>query len=137
MPHLPAETRRLVERRAGERCEYCHAPQLLANSPFHIEHIIPRSRGGTDDLANLALGCNACNLAKGSRTSAPNPAGEGLVPLFHPRLQSWDEHFAWAEDGVTLVGRTAIGSATIISLNMNGFRQTRARPLWRRLGLFP
>lgn len=137
MPHVPAEVRRFVERRAEERCEYCHAPQLLANSPFHIEHIVPSSQGGTDDPENLALGCNACNLAKGSRIAAPDPAGTGTIPLFHPRRHRWDEHFVWAEDGVTLVGRTAIGAATVIALNMNGFRQARARPFWRRLGLFP
>jgi hypothetical protein len=137
MPHISREIRRLVERRADERCEYCHAPQLLSNSPFHVEHIVPTSRGGTDDPANPALGCNACNLAKGSRIDTPNPAGEGTIPLFHPRHHRWGEHFAWADDGVTLEGRTAIGVATVIALNMNGLRQTRARPLWRRLGLFP
>lgn len=128
MPHVPAEVRRFVERRAEERCEYCHAPQLLANSPFHIEHIVPSSQGGTAEPENLALGCNACNLAKGSRIAAPDPAGTGTIPLFHPRRHRWDEHFVWAEDGVTLVGRTAIGAATVSALNMNGFRQARARP---------
>lgn len=137
MPHVSAAVWRLVERRAAERCEYCHAPQLLANSPFHIEHIVPSSHGGTDDPENLALGCNACNLAKGSRIDAPDPAGTGRISIFHPRRDRWDEHFAWAEDDITLVGRTPSGAATVIALNMNGSRQVRARPFWRRLGLLP
>jgi len=129
--------RRFVERRAGERCEYCHAPQILANSPFHIEHIHPISRGGADDITNLALGGNACNLAKGARTGAADAATDGTIPLFHPRLHRWNEHFVWDTDCVILIGRTPIGAATIVALNMNGFRQTRARPFWRRLGPFP
>ena len=32
-----------------------------------VEHIIPRSHGGTDDLRNLALACARCNHAKGRR----------------------------------------------------------------------
>ena len=32
-----------------------------------VEHIILLGHGGTDDAANLALGCGACNLAKGTR----------------------------------------------------------------------
>jgi 5-methylcytosine-specific restriction endonuclease McrA len=137
VPHVSREVRRYVEQRAEERCEYCHAPQLVANSPFHVEHIIPLNHGGTDDVANLALGCGACNLAKGTRISALDPTGGETIPLFHPRHHLWEEHFFWSEDRVTLVGRTAIGTATIAALNMNGFRQTRARPFWRRLGLFP
>lgn len=137
MPHVSAAVRRFVERRAGDRCEYCHAPQLLANSPFHVEHIIPLRHGGADNAENLALGCNACNLAKGSRIGVLDPDAAVIIPLFHPRLDRWDEHFAWAEDDVTLLGSTAIGAATVAALNMNGFRQLRARPFWRRLGLFP
>lgn len=137
MPHVSDDLRRFVERRAAERCEYCHAPQLLANSPFHNEHIVPSSRGGIDDADNLALGCNACNLAKGTRIDGVDPNGGEVIPLFHPRRARWDEHFVWAEDGITLLGRTAIGAMTISALNMNGFRQMRARPFWHRLGLFP
>lgn len=137
MPHVSSALRRLIERRAGDRCEYCRAPQLLANSPFHIEHIIPVSRGGTDGAANLALGCIACNLAKSTRIEVASPEGGTTVPIFNPRLDPWDEHFVWAEDGLTLVGRTAIGEVTVAALDMNSFRQVRARSFWRRLGLFP
>ena len=31
---------------------------------FHIDHKIPRSHGGTDDLSNLVLSCQRCNLKK-------------------------------------------------------------------------
>ena len=40
-----------------------------------------------------------------------------LVPLFHPRLQKWDEHFA--VEGDRIVGLTPIGCGTVELLNMN------------------
>lgn len=56
--------RRQVKRRDGATCRYCgqHAPV------GHADHIIPLSRGGTDDLGNLAWACPKCNLSKGNRT---------------------------------------------------------------------
>ena len=137
MVTVPDSVRRAVERRAGGRCEYCRAPQQVFNAPLHVEHIIPRSRGGADDLANLALSCSACNLAKGTATSGIDPGSGETVRLFNPRLDRWDQHFAWAADRVTLTGLTAIGAATVSRLNMNQPLQTAARPLWHRLGLFP
>lgn len=32
-----------------------------------LEHIVPRSHGGTDDLENLAIACASCNSEKGLR----------------------------------------------------------------------
>ena len=40
------ETLRLVSTRAGDRCEYCRMHQSLQGATFHVEHIVPRSRGG-------------------------------------------------------------------------------------------
>ena len=137
MARVPDTVRRAVERRAGERCEYCRAPQQVFNAPLHVEHITPRSRGGAEALSNLALSCGACNLAKGAATVGTDPATGTSVPLFNPRTDRWGEHFAWAEDGITLVGLTPTGAATVARLNMNQPLQTSARPLWRRLGLFP
>jgi hypothetical protein len=47
-------------------CAYCSATGV----PLQIEHIVPRSRGGTDRVSNLTLACEPCNLAKGTRTAA-------------------------------------------------------------------
>jgi 5-methylcytosine-specific restriction endonuclease McrA len=59
----------LVADRAAHLCEYCHAPELVFNFPFEVEHIVPRSLGGADAEFNLALACRSCNLRKG--TSCP------------------------------------------------------------------
>ena len=50
--------------RDGHMCQLCGTTE----EPFHIDHIIPRSKGGTSDLDNLQVLCKRCNLAKGSRS---------------------------------------------------------------------
>ena len=40
-------------------CAYCGDP-----APTQVDHIMPRSRGGTDDRANLAPACKGCNMEK-------------------------------------------------------------------------
>lgn len=44
------------------KCAYCDAE----NVPLNIDHVIPRSRGGSHRVSNLALACIPCNRAKGS-----------------------------------------------------------------------
>src|SRR5260370_11318637 len=58
------ERRERVELRANRRCEYCRAPQPVSGVRYHLEHIIPESLGGTDDLDNVALACPMCNCYK-------------------------------------------------------------------------
>ena len=137
MARVSERTRGDVERRAQGRCEYCRAPQQVAGYRFHVEHIVPRSRGGTDDLSNLALSCGTCNFAKGAALDASDPDGVTRVPLLNPRVDRWSDHFAVADDGFTLLGKTPVGVATVAALHMNQPLQTVARPLWRQLGLFP
>ena len=49
--------------RDGRECAYCGVEEV----PLEVEHIIPKSRGGTGRLQNLALSCKECNLAKGNK----------------------------------------------------------------------
>ena len=58
-----------VRERAANRCQYCLMHQGLQGATFHVEHIVPRSKGGPDELANLALACPSCNLRKADRTT--------------------------------------------------------------------
>ena len=48
------------------KCNGCEV--LFPFRNMTIDHIIPRSRGGTDDSDNLQLLCGACNSTKGNRT---------------------------------------------------------------------
>ncbi len=40
------------------------------DGPLQVEHIVPRSRGGTDRVSNLTLACETCNTRKGNRPVA-------------------------------------------------------------------
>jgi len=51
----------LVASRAVHHCEYCHAPEIVFNFPFEVEHIVPIVRYGDDVANNWALACRACN----------------------------------------------------------------------------
>lgn len=48
------------------KCVYCN----ISNVPLEIEHIIPKSRGGTNSITNLTIACTSCNQAKGNRTAS-------------------------------------------------------------------
>jgi len=50
----------------GHRCAYCGAEDV----PLEVEHIVPKSRGGSDRVSNLTISCRDCNLAKGNKTAA-------------------------------------------------------------------
>src|ERR1017187_1803028 len=119
-------TRARVQERAGDRCEYCLMRQNDSPLPaLHVEHIIPRIHGGTDDLENLALACIDCNLHKGPNLTGIDPQTKQVTSLFHPRRHRWEEHFE--RDGPYVVGKTAIGRTTIRVLNMNSEDQLALR----------
>jgi 5-methylcytosine-specific restriction endonuclease McrA len=60
------EVREYLLEKWGRRCAYCGATGV----PLQIEHIVPRTRGGSDRVSNLTLACEPCNTAKGTRTAA-------------------------------------------------------------------
>jgi hypothetical protein len=126
-----------VATRAEHRCEYCRAPEQVFNFAFEVEHIHPRSEGGTDDSENLALACESCNLFKSNATTGRDEETEQDVSLFHPRRDDWAMHFHINEATMQIEGRTPTGRATIQRLRMNSDFQTRARQHWSRLNLYP
>ncbi|WP_448265874.1 HNH endonuclease [Nostoc sp. DSM 114159] len=123
--------------RANHRCEYCQAPEVVFNFPFEVEHIIPISRQGANNKANLALACRSCNLRKGTRISGTLPDSNTEVRLFHPRENQWSEHFQVDVESGKIRGMTPVGEVTVEYLAMNSPAQVAARQLWIRLGLFP
>ncbi len=102
-----------------------------------IEHIIPLVAGGASVADNLCVSCYRCNEFKGPRQQAADPRDDQLAFLFHPRQQRWGDHFAWADDGVTLRGLTPTGHATIALLQLNSDWLVQARRIWMLFGLQP
>lgn len=95
--HVPRGLVSEVRERAANLCEYCLLSQASQEATFHVDHIVPRSRGGATTLENLALACVSCSLRKAARHRARDPRTGKLVPLFNPRLDIWSDHFAFTK----------------------------------------
>lgn len=58
------EVREYLLEKWGRKCMYCQAE----NVPLQVEHIAPRSNGGSNRVSNLGLACGPCNRRKGSQS---------------------------------------------------------------------
>ena len=91
--------RRNVFARDSNVCQYCGLQFPL--SELSLDHVVPRSRGGTTTWENIVCACVACNVRKGGRT--PHEAHMQLIrhperpkrsPLLalklgNPKYESW------------------------------------------------
>ena len=63
------------------QCAYCQTSGV----PLQVEHLIPKSRGGSDRASNLVIAYDLCNKRKGSRTAEefgyPEIQAQARVPL--------------------------------------------------------
>ncbi|MGK7931566.1 MAG: RNA-guided endonuclease IscB [Microcystaceae cyanobacterium] len=57
------EVREYLLAKFNRTCQYCGA----TNKPFEVDHVHPRSKGGSDRVSNLTLACHDCNQAKGNQ----------------------------------------------------------------------
>ncbi len=69
------EVREYLLEKWGRRCAYCGR----AGVPLEVEHVVPRSRGGSHRVCNLTLACKPCNRTKGARTA---------TEFGHPQVQA-------------------------------------------------
>ena len=78
--------RKILWDNQGGLCQYCLTYVPFAKST--LDHIKPKSKGGSDELDNLAMACDACNNAK--RDSKPM-----AFPTEHPHYlgKNYDENF--------------------------------------------
>lgn len=60
-----------IARRDRWLCRYCGT----GLGPFHVDHVVPISQGGSNSARNLVLACDTCNTRKGARTWLPKPPG--------------------------------------------------------------
>jgi 5-methylcytosine-specific restriction endonuclease McrA len=75
--HVPRKrillSRNNIIKRDNHCCQYCGTDK----SPFTVDHIVPRDRGGLDTWENLVCACSHCNSRKRNRT--PQEAGMQLL----------------------------------------------------------
>ena len=74
--HRRKITRRAVFARDGWMCQYCGS-----HSNLTVDHVIPRSKGGTSSWENIVASCAPCNRRKGDRL----PRQAGMHPKHTPR----------------------------------------------------
>ena len=135
MPRVPSALRDFVRLRANGCCEYCQMPQQFYRFSFQADHIVAEMHGGATVAANLCWACFHCNLHKGTNLAGVDPKTHKRAWLFNPRRMKWRRHFRW--NGPVLVGRTAVGRATIVVLNINDEDYTNTRAALIVEGVFP
>ncbi|MFY8001451.1 MAG: HNH endonuclease, partial [Candidatus Kapaibacteriota bacterium] len=62
---LSRDIRNYIYVRDKGSCEYCSAK--VQPDFFHVDHIVPFAKGGTDAIENLVLSCVKCNQSKKAR----------------------------------------------------------------------
>ncbi|MGF1574536.1 MAG: HNH endonuclease [Cyanophyceae cyanobacterium] len=137
------ELRQAIRERANFVCEYCHSPERLSANRFTVDHVIPKSLGGSDALDNLALACRRCNERRYNFVASVDPETQAIVPIFNPRQQKWSDHFVWLNQGIVIEGKTPIGRATCLRIDLNDSRYPEedsiraTRRFWIKTGLHP
>jgi hypothetical protein len=122
---------------AAHRCGYCLTDQRVSGAQMHIEHLLPKARGGSSDRDNLWLSCAWCNSYKGVQVESADPLTGTMVELFNPRRQDWSEHFVWDQEEIRIIGLTPVGRATVEALKLNNPYIVPARRLWVLAGWHP
>ncbi len=116
---ISVKTKLFIRERAKHCCEYCKSPDSFSTELFSCEHILPRSKNGSNSIDNLAFACIGCNIFKSDKIQGIDPVSRTIFPLFNPRAMEWETHFIWNNTFQLMIGKTAIGRATIETLKLN------------------
>lgn len=100
---MPESLRGRVIGRDGRVCQYC-GQEIGPRSKLTVDHIQPRSCGGTDELANLIVACATCNSRKGTSTGHRCECGRwtwegvtGPAQKAHSACRPIEQQFPWHE----------------------------------------
>ncbi len=96
--HVPRRFRRQVTNtflfaRDDYQCQYCgrRVNELKLRESLTRDHLIPISRGGTNDWSNVVTACSSCNTRKANRL----PGEIGMHPMHLPTEPHF-VHLSWA-----------------------------------------
>jgi len=120
--HVPRRFRRQVTNtflfaRDDYQCQYCgrRSSELKPRESLTRDHLIPMSRGGTNEWSNVVTACSSCNTKKANRM----PAEIGMHPL-HTPVEPHFVHLSWAVRRLTPIQaqyiRTFYGEDTLREL---------------------
>ena len=135
MTYVSASLRRKVYHRAESNCEYCLISEEFTVKRHEVDHVFAEKHGGNTVEANLCLSCAICNRYKGSDLCSIDPLTGDVVTLFHPRRDTWLEHFKLI--GSMIEGVTPQGRVTVKMLHFNDTERLRERSILIRLGKYP
>ncbi|HEX7240636.1 MAG TPA: HNH endonuclease [Longimicrobiaceae bacterium] len=135
--YVSADLRRLVVERAESLCEYCLIHEDDTFFGCEVDHVISEKHGGPTEPGNLAFACFACNRRKGSDVGSVIPGSGIFIRFFHPRTDSWANHFALSDDGLSIEPRSDIGAVTVRILGFNDPERQLEREALRTIGRYP
>ncbi|MBZ0297541.1 MAG: HNH endonuclease [Anaerolineae bacterium] len=128
--YISAALRREVTERSGNCCEYCRIAQTDIFFAFEIDHIIAEKHGGPTQTENLCLSCPDCNAFKGSDVASVDWLnGTVIVPLYHPREHTWEDHFRVDMATGRIEALSPQGRVTIFLLHLNDDERITDRKL--------
>lgn len=104
------EKRTLIYCRDNHTCAYCKSSD--PSGRLEIDHIVPKSQGGSDELWNLASICRRCNGKKSNKQSGIDPLTQKEVRLYHPVDDIWEDHFKRSNSSEVVMGISPVGRAT-------------------------
>jgi 5-methylcytosine-specific restriction endonuclease McrA len=132
---VPADLREFVRQRARRLCEYCLLHEEDAIFRHVPDHVIARKHRGETHEANLAWSCYECNQRKGSDLASIDPETGRISRLFHPRKDSWSDHFRLR--GPRILPLTAVGRVTEFLFRLNHPRALSMRRVLIQAGCYP
>jgi hypothetical protein len=104
-------------------------------SSHEVDHIISEKHGGLTTEDNLCLSCYDCNRFKGSDIGSYDALTDTYTRLFHPRKDSWGEHFVLEDTLISPL--TAIGRVTVLLLRLNVAEQLIKRAELIKISAYP
>jgi 5-methylcytosine-specific restriction endonuclease McrA len=81
-------TRSNIYKNYGLKCCYCG--KKFQSVDLNLDHVLPRSRGGTTTWNNIVLSCIPCNMQKADRT----PVEAGFKMHYQPLKPNWKPLYA-------------------------------------------
>lgn len=135
MTRVFGELRERVVARAAGLCEYCRLDEQYTIKRHEVDHIYAEKHGGVTEESNLCLSCFDCNRYKGSDLCSLDPQSGELAALYHPRGDTWAEHFRL--NGAVIEGISPQGRVTVRLLHLNDRGRLDERDLLIRLARYP